>query len=66
VGSDSDTKSLHTLHTDGSFETRLYIHDQEPEHAKKGVKTVAAAFTDHLTVLLRLSLDVPLTWWGRG
>jgi exonuclease III len=31
-----------------------------------GVETVAAAFTDHLPVILRLSVDVPIERRGRG
>jgi len=33
---------------------------------KQGVETVAAAFTDHLAVVLRLSTDVPIVQRGRG
>ena len=33
---------------------------------KIGVNTVAAAFTDHLTVVLRLSIDVPIVRRGKG
>jgi len=33
---------------------------------KQGVETVATAFTDHLAVVLRLAIDIPLTSKGRG
>jgi len=33
---------------------------------KQGVETIAAAFTDHLAVLLRVKLSVPLIQRGRG
>jgi hypothetical protein len=33
---------------------------------KQGVETVAAAFTDHFSVVLRIAIDTPLTVRGRG
>jgi hypothetical protein len=33
---------------------------------KKGIETVVAAFTDHLAVMLRLSMDSPIWLRGRG
>jgi hypothetical protein len=33
---------------------------------KRGVEVVAAAFTDHLVVCLRLTVELPILWTGRG
>jgi len=33
---------------------------------KVGVETVAAAFTDHLAVILRLSVEITMVRRGRG
>jgi endonuclease/exonuclease/phosphatase family metal-dependent hydrolase len=33
---------------------------------KHGLETVAAAFTDHLAVCLRITIDVPIMRLGRG
>jgi hypothetical protein len=33
---------------------------------KKGIETVAAAFTDHFAVVLPLTLDAPIVRRGRG
>ena len=43
---------------------RIYI--KELSTKKVGVATVATAFTDHLTMILRLSVEVPITRRGRG
>jgi len=33
---------------------------------KLGIEVVAAAFIDHLAVCLRLTVDMPILWGGRG
>ena len=33
---------------------------------KTGIETVCAAFTDHLAVVVRIALNVPMTRLGRG
>jgi endonuclease/exonuclease/phosphatase family metal-dependent hydrolase len=33
---------------------------------KKSIETVAAAFTDHFTMVLRLSMDEHIAQWGQG
>jgi hypothetical protein len=43
----------------------IYICHAELEWPKDGVETVVSAFTDHLSVVLRLSLDIPLARRGR-
>jgi hypothetical protein len=55
----------HDFSTGASRIDRIYI-TKELTANKVGVETVAAAFTDHLAVILRLSVDVPMMRWGRG
>ena len=49
-------------------ESRLYRLYASPNlrNRKIGVETVMAAFTDHLAVCLRMTLDAPLLRPGRG
>ena len=44
---------------------RLYV-SQNLRNSKIGVETVMTAFTDHLAVCLRITLDAPLLRRGRG
>jgi len=44
---------------------RIYVSDSIRKN-KQGVETLAAAFTDHLAVILRVQLSIPFTHWGRG
>jgi len=44
---------------------RIYT-TKELSDKKIGVVTVAAAFTDHPSVVMRLSVDVPIVQWGEG
>jgi len=44
---------------------RIYT-TKELSAKKVGEETVAAAFTDHLSVIMRLSLDVPMVRRGKG
>jgi exonuclease III len=44
---------------------RIYV-SRNLAQRKQGVETVAAAFTDHFAIWLRLSLDAPIWTHGRG
>jgi hypothetical protein len=44
---------------------RIYT-TQKMIDRKIGVETVAATFTDHLAVVLRLTVDIPILRRGRG
>jgi endonuclease/exonuclease/phosphatase family metal-dependent hydrolase len=44
---------------------RIYT-TKELSTKKVGIETVAAGFTDHLAVILRLSVEVPIIRRGRG
>jgi endonuclease/exonuclease/phosphatase family metal-dependent hydrolase len=50
----------HYTPTRASRIDRIYVTDNL-KRRKQDVATVAAAFTDHLAVILRLSIDVPVT-----
>ena len=58
---------LHTLFPYGSEKNRPDIYTTKELSTKTlGVETVAAAFTDHLAVILRLSVEVPIIRRGKG
>ena len=44
---------------------RIYA-TRELLERKLGVEAVVAPFTDHLAVCLRISIDLPIMWRGRG
>jgi len=44
---------------------RIYITENLRKH-EQGMETVVAAFTDHLAVVLRITLDTRHTCCGRG
>jgi hypothetical protein len=44
---------------------RIYLRRQKLK-SKKGVESIAAAFTDHLAVILRVSLSAPCTTRRKG
>jgi len=44
---------------------RIYVTD-ELRRNKQGVETIAAAFTDHLAVLLWINISTPIIHRGRG
>ena len=52
-------------HTTPHTERRFYV-SPDLRNRKIGVETVMAAFTDHLAVCLRITLDAPLLRRGRG
>jgi exonuclease III len=58
---------IYTHHTaqGASRLDRIYLSRQLLK-SKQGVETIAAAFTDHLAVMLRVSLSTPCTTQGKG
>jgi len=44
---------------------KIYVTD-EIRKLKQGVETLAAAFTDHMAVILRVHLSIPFTLRGKG
>jgi len=50
----------------GAGRINLICTTKELSEKKIGVETVAAAFTDHLSVVMRLSVDVPIVRRGKG
>ena len=54
----------HYALTGASRIARIYISNNLKSKTK-GIETVVAAFTDHLEIVLRLSIDTPLSSQGR-
>lgn len=54
---------LRTIHRRGHLDLTEYV-SRNLAPRKQGVETVAAAFTDHFAILLRLSLDSPYRLMG--
>ena len=55
----------HYTPTGASRLDRIYVAD-EIRKPKQGVETLAAAFTNHMAVLLRVHLSIPFTLRGKG
>ena len=59
------TVFMHSSPMGASRIDRIYT-TRNMSNKKIGVETVAAAFTDHQAVVLRLSANVPIVRWGKG
>jgi len=61
----NDNAYTHCTQTSATRLDRIYATENIRKD-KQGVETIAAGFTDYLTVLLRVKLSVPLIQKGRG
>jgi exonuclease III len=55
----------HYAHTGAARLDRIYV-TEDLRRQKQGMETIAAAFTDHLAVLLRMAMTTPFIHRGRG
>jgi len=64
---DATTRTVFTHYTTkgASRIKRIYINDHL-RRTKQGAEAVAAAFTDHMAIILRLSIDIPCVISGKG
>jgi hypothetical protein len=65
-----DAKSANTIFTHyttkgASRIDRIYV-TENLKRTQQGAETVAAVFTDHMAIILRLSIDIPSMTRGRG
>jgi len=61
------TKPIYTHHSISGATRNYRIHTtQELLEKKLGIEIIAAAFTDHHAVLLRLAVDTPILRMGGG
>ena len=58
------TRTAYTHYTDTSRIDRIYVTD-DLRRRQQGAETVGAAFTDHFTVILRLTMDVSCSPRGK-
>jgi endonuclease/exonuclease/phosphatase family metal-dependent hydrolase len=67
VGEANQRRIIYTHHTaqGASRLDRIYLSRQLMK-SKQGVETIAAAFTDYLAVMIRVSLSTPCTTRGKG
>jgi len=60
-------RTLFTLYSEmGASKIDKIYTTKELSDKNLGVDTVAAAFTDHLSVVMRPTADVPIVKWGKG